>query len=69
MTYDPEQLDAYEVGFKATLFDGLARLNGAAYYYDYKDYQAFFIIGIQTFTVNTDAESKGGELELISQPH
>ena len=68
MSYDPEQLDAYEVGFKATLFDGLARLNGAAYYYDYKDYQAFFIFGIQTFSVNTDAESKGGELELITSP-
>jgi len=68
MSYDPENLDAYEVGFKSTLFDGLARLNGAAYYYDYKDYQAFFIFGIQTFTVNTDAEAKGGELELTTSP-
>jgi iron complex outermembrane receptor protein len=68
MSYDPETLDAYEVGFKATLFDGLARLNGAAYYYDYQDYQAFFIFGLQTFSVNTDAESKGGELELITSP-
>jgi iron complex outermembrane receptor protein len=68
MSYDPEKLYAYEVGFKSTLFGGLARLNGAAYYYDYQDYQAFFIFGIQTFTVNTDAESKGAELELTTSP-
>ncbi len=68
MSYDPEKLYAYEVGFKSTIFDGLARLNGAAYYYDYQDYQAFFIFGIQTFTVNSDAESQGAELELISSP-
>jgi iron complex outermembrane recepter protein len=68
MTYDPEKLYAYEVGFKATLMDGLARLNGAAYYYDYQDYQAFFITGIDTITFNTDAESSGAELELQASP-
>jgi iron complex outermembrane receptor protein len=68
MTYDPEKLYAYEVGFKATLMGGLARLNGAAYYYDYQDYQAFFITGIDTITFNTDAESSGAELELQASP-
>ncbi|MEQ9394000.1 TonB-dependent receptor [Haliea sp.] len=68
MSYDPEQLDAFEVGFKSTLAGGLAQLNGAAYYYDYNDYQAFFIIGIDTITFNTDAESVGAELELQANP-
>ena len=68
MTYDPETLDAFEVGFKATFADGLVRLNGAAYYYDYQDYQAFNIIGIDTITFNTDAESSGAELELLASP-
>jgi iron complex outermembrane receptor protein len=68
MSYDPEQLDAYEVGFKSTLLDGIMRLNGAAYYYDYTDYQAFFIAGLQTITFNTDAESYGAELELFTSP-
>ena len=68
MTYDPEKLYAYEVGFKATIMDGLARLNGAAYYYDYQDYQAFYITGIDTITFNTDAESSGAELELQASP-
>ena len=68
MSYDPEKLDAFEVGFKSTLAEGLVQFNGAAYYYDYKDYQAFFIVGIDTITFNTDAESWGGELELQASP-
>ncbi|MBK8309066.1 MAG: TonB-dependent receptor [Gammaproteobacteria bacterium] len=67
-SYEPEKLDAVEVGFKGTYFDGRARVNGATYYYDYKDYQAFYIVGIDTITFNTDATSKGAELELIASP-
>lgn len=68
MSYDPEQLDAFEIGFKSTLAGGRAQLNGAVYYYDYRDYQAFNIVGIDTLTINTDAESMGGELELQANP-
>jgi iron complex outermembrane receptor protein len=68
MAYDPETLDAFEIGFKSTLFDGIMQLNGAAYYYDYQDYQAFNIIGIDAVTFNTDATSYGGELELQTSP-
>ncbi len=68
MSYDPEQLDAFEVGFKSRLADGLAIFNGAAYYYDYKDYQAFQIVGIDTLTTNAIAESYGFELELQTVP-
>jgi iron complex outermembrane receptor protein len=34
-----EQLDAYEIGFKSTLLEGAAQINGAAFYYDYTDKQ------------------------------
>ncbi len=68
MSYDPEKLDAFEVGFKSRLADGLAILNGAAYYYDYKDYQAFQIIGLDTITTNANADSHGFELELQATP-
>lgn len=68
MSYDPEQLDAFEIGFKSSLGDGLAFLNGAIYYYDYQDYQAFQIIGLDTITQNAEAESYGGELELQTSP-
>lgn len=68
MAYDPETIDAFEIGFKSTLFDGIAQFNGAAYYYDYQDYQAFNIIGLDTLTFNTDATSYGAELELMTSP-
>ena len=68
MSYDPEQLDAFEVGFKSRLADGLAIFNGAAYYYDYKDYQAFQIIGLDTITTSANADSYGFELELQATP-
>ena len=68
MSYDPEQLDAFEVGFKSRLAGGLAIFNGAAYYYDYKDYQAFQIIGLDTITTNANADSYGFELELQATP-
>lgn len=68
MNYRPEKLDAFEVGFKIDFAEGRARLNGAAYYYDYNDYQAFAIIGLDTFTLNADAKNKGFELELQLNP-
>ena len=40
--YDParqESLLAYEAGFKSTLADGTLQLNGAVFYYDYRDKQ------------------------------
>ncbi len=37
--YDPEELWAWEVGAKSDLLDGRMRLNGAVFYYDYKDLQ------------------------------
>ncbi len=68
LSYAPEELDAFEAGFKWTFAGGRARLNGAAYYYDYNDYQAFQIIGIDTITTNANADSNGFELELQALP-
>lgn len=68
MQFDEEVLNAYEIGFKWTFADGLARLNGAAYYYDYQDYQAFALESLTTYVFNTDAESYGMELELQASP-
>ena len=39
--YDEETLLAVEGGFKSTLWDGRARLNVSAFYYDYEDLQVF----------------------------
>lgn len=37
--YQPEDIKAAEIGLKTQLFDRRLRLNGAAYYYDYKNIQ------------------------------
>ena len=64
-----EELDAFELGFKSSLMDGLARLNVAAYYNNYKDFQAFTIVGLATNVVSApDAESLGFEAELFVTP-
>ena len=39
VVFKPETVTAYEIGWKADLFDNRARLNLAAFYYDYKDLQ------------------------------
>ncbi|MEM7078362.1 MAG: TonB-dependent receptor [Pseudomonadota bacterium] len=39
LTYDQEEVIAYEVGYKGTLLDGTLQLNLSAYLYDYENYQ------------------------------
>ena len=68
LPYDEEVLISYEGGFKATLGDGMTRVNGSLFYYDYSDYQAFLFVGVGGVVVNADAETYGGELEIISSP-
>ncbi len=66
--YDEETNNAYEIGFKATLMDGMARLNGAVFYYDYKDMQNTSFVNITNLVTNNDATVVGGELELTANP-
>lgn len=66
--YDEEVLLSYEVGFKSTLMEGMMRLNGSIYYYDYQDYQGFVFAGVSGNVVNYDSTVVGGELEMITSP-
>lgn len=66
--YGEEILYSYEAGFKATLLNGTTRLNGSAFYYDYKDYQAFLFTGVGGVVINADMENYGMELELQTSP-
>ena len=69
MTFSPEKLTSYEVGFKSEYFDHRLRVNGAAYYYDYKDYQALiYTFSLEQLIVNADARHVGGELEAEWAP-
>ncbi|MEM6626889.1 MAG: TonB-dependent receptor, partial [Pseudomonadota bacterium] len=38
-TFDPEEIDAYEVGIKSDLLDDRLRLNASAFFYEYSDLQ------------------------------
>ena len=66
--FDEEVLLAYEIGFKSTVLDGRARINGSFYYYDYSDYQAFQFVGTSGAVFNADAEYYGGEVEILANP-
>ncbi len=68
LNYNEERLTSYETGFKSTFWDGKARLNGDVFYYDYKDYQGFFLDVATTIVENVNAKVKGGELELAVTP-
>lgn len=66
--FDPETLNAFELGMKSNLAAGLATLNLSAFYYDYKDYQAFAQVGPVQSVINLDAEATGLEAELNARP-
>tara|TARA_R110002072_G_scaffold36301_4_gene107025 strand:- start:10917 stop:13133 length:2217 start_codon:yes stop_codon:yes gene_type:complete len=63
--YNPEEVNAYELGYKGTLGDGRTSLNAAFFAYDYQDFQISQVQGIGSVTRNAgDAEVKGAEFEL-----
>jgi iron complex outermembrane receptor protein len=67
LPYKAETLLSFETGFKSQIGDR-TRLNGAAYYYDYKDSQAFLFVGVGGVVLNADARTYGAELELQTTP-
>ncbi len=66
--FDEEVLKAYEAGFKLSLYENKIRVNGAAFYYDYDDFQAFIFEGLSQIVINRDAEIHGAELEVQGSP-
>jgi iron complex outermembrane receptor protein len=66
--HDEEVLHSFELGAKSTFLDGRARLNATAFYYDYKNYQVFALVGGQPQVRNSDATIKGGEIEFFLKP-
>ena len=72
MTFKPETLTSYEVGVKSEFLDRKLRLNGAAYYYDYKDLQVSvsqLVNNIPT-TFSTNAASAriyGADAQLVAR--
>lgn len=60
-----EEVDAYELGFKARLLDDSMQLNGSLFMYDYAGQQGQVVDGSATaFLVSLDGEITGAELDL-----
>jgi outer membrane receptor protein involved in Fe transport len=68
-TFEPEIINAFEIGSKNTFLDGLLRLNVSAFYYDYKGLQLSRIVARTSVNDNTDAEIYGVELEGVVKPN
>lgn len=66
--FDPEEIDAFEIGTKNTFWDRRAQLNASFFYYDYSDLQIGKIINRTSLNENTDADIFGAEMELLLQP-
>lgn len=70
--YKPEELWAYEIGYKSLWRDGSIRFNAAAFYYDYTDQQVpYFFTDPATGLLNStvlnagETEITGAEFELV----
>jgi iron complex outermembrane receptor protein len=63
--YNPEKLDAFEVGLKTDLWGRRLRLDTAAYYYKYKDIQVgYFVQGQLAYYNGATAEVYGLDADL-----
>ncbi len=70
---DSESILAYEIGFKSTFAGGRARVEAAAYFYDYQDIQVIAVVPRGTIDANVltnadDADLSGFEIQLHALP-
>jgi outer membrane receptor protein involved in Fe transport len=67
-TFEPEFVDAFEIGAKNTLLDGRLTVNLASFYYDYQGYQVSQIIDRSAVNYNFDSKVWGLEVEADWRP-
>ncbi len=67
-TFDPEYVNAFEIGVKGKALDGALVFNANAFYYDYTDYQVSQIVDRISLNENFDAKSMGAEFEVVANP-
>lgn len=67
--FNPEVVDAIELGFKSDFFGRTLRVNGALFYNWYKSIQLLARDGSSIYTFNGgEATTKGAELEVTASP-
>ncbi|WP_405224333.1 TonB-dependent receptor [Lentisalinibacter sediminis] len=64
VTFEPEFINAFEIGAKNTLLNGAMQLNLTGFWYDYEGLQISRIINRTAFNDNVDAEISGLEAEM-----
>jgi outer membrane receptor protein involved in Fe transport len=67
-TFDPEFVNAFEVGTKNTLLGGSVLFNATGFAYDYQGYQISKIVNRTSVNENVDAKVYGFEIESIWSP-
>lgn len=66
--FDPEFVDAYEIGYKGVIVDGRLLLNAAAFYYDFTDKQEQVNTGVSFIVSNAgETENYGAEIEVLAR--
>ncbi|MDB5680226.1 MAG: TonB-dependent receptor, partial [Sphingomonas bacterium] len=66
--FNPESVNAFEIGTKNTFLNGTLRLNLTGFYYQYKQLQLSRIVARTAVNDNVDADVYGLEAEAIIKP-
>ena len=66
--FDPEYVNAFEIGSKNTFFEGRLTANVTGFYYDYSNYQVSEIVSETQVVQNVNATVAGVELESQWRP-
>lgn len=68
---EPEEIEAWEIGYKTRFFDGLTQLNVALFDYTLENQQVQFVSllegGAVTFENAAEASIQGAEIELVTR--
>lgn len=67
-TFEPEFIDAFELGTKNTFANNTQSLNVTGFYYDYQGYQITQIVNRTSANFNVDAKISGLEVEYLWTP-
>ncbi|MEH6693852.1 MAG: TonB-dependent receptor [Hyphomonas sp.] len=67
-TFDPEFVNAFEIGTKNTFANNTQSLNLSAFNYDYEGYQITQIVNRTSANFNVDAKLSGLEIEYLWTP-